>query len=1194
MRISEIRNTQEFQDLCQQLLAAEYEDFEILDDSSGDGGSDGYVLSNKRLFAIYCPEKFPPPVEYYKNKIRGDLKKAVALRNGGEYEIEEWVFITPAPLPPEAQKYLREKTREANLRGLTWSEKHLNNFLYKHEHLHPLFVDLITPNLQKGISNVQTGIESLSLQIENSFASLSIDKTSVVTEFEDKYKSRLEEQYERRFSEAKVYFEAKQFARAKDSYENIYHALEQDAEARNDKQLAKAATNVGICAWQLEETQTVIEWFERAFTHAPRDAKTVALKATALMYLGELDEALNVAEEALSINSDNDDAITAKANILLQANRFEELQDFLTQKGKENLSLFFLATELSAKKRREEAIDILRRLAEEEPENTQYLEHLASSLLGAVQERILSAHQFAWRTNTGDREQLEEAEGVLTRIIKLLKKTEFFPKLEGAYINRAAARAMMGKAKEAITDCNEVLRFAPASDSAYINRAKAEMQLGEYEAAAHSLEKYVELNDGNTGRATRDLIYSYFSSGQLDKAKELAERELTRDWSARDLDLVILAVHIFDKSFDAERAQEFISRAEQNFPNHSALYSLKARHEQNTGGNRIEEYLRKAFDTADATRIEQAKLDLADFYYDTKRYIEAEELYRDLISEYEFVPVNYKYLFCLYATSRFAEALEFAKKMRGEKEVDLSISPIEAVIQKTLGNVSIAAEIFRRLYELAPTNTDFLIEYGICLFRADETEKARQAFDQARNRVDKPKDLFALAYGYHFFGETVTAVELGYRALEQSPNDPESHLDYIKLVSNIKEGDGLVLGEKYAAAFQKSIETFNQRFPEQNEFKKYELTEDLSGFYELLDENETGGIDLIEHYRQRAIPAALIADVRGINIYLTWLGLRGDKSGFSVKQGTPEEYSAEKAAIAPGKIISVDLLALFTLTELKKADLLPKIFDCILVHQAIVDDLGNMIREMSGFAERGGTYSFGKTDGGYEVSHLMPEVYAQGAKFLEKVKEFVKTNCETTGFVRELHENESALVQTLGWAQASAVILARQKEIPLLSDDGILRHRMRAELALESFSNYTLFEFATGQKILSPNAFDDLNVQMLVDLNYRFIPIGARALMRCAEREGFRTRQKFDRALSLLGESGANIESMAMVLAQFIAHLWIEKDSWLLKRGLTKRVFRLIEPFYSSELKSRTLRCLYWELKFPPEIYNDIYYLLES
>ena len=1198
MRISEIRNSQEFQDLCQQLLAAEYEDFEILDDSSGDGGSDGYSPAQKRLFAVYCPEKFPPPLDYYRNKIRSDLKKAVALRGAGEYEIEEWVFVTPAPLPPEAQKYLRQKTREANLRGFAWSEKHLNNFLYKHEHLHPLFANLLAPNLQKDVRRVQTGIESLSVQITSQFASLSIEKTSVaVTELEDKYKTRVEEEYERRFKEAKSFFDIKQFARAKNLYEAIYQELDGDTEARNDKQLAKAATNAGICAWQLDEITSVVEWFDKAFTHTPQEAKTVALKATALMYLGESEQALKVAEEALVIDRGNDDAITAKANILLQANRFEELQGFLADKGKEELRLFFLATELNAKNRRIEAIDILRELAVKEPENTLYLEHLASSLLGAVQERILTAHRLAWRISADDREQLEEAETVLTRIIELLKKTEFFPKLEGAYINRAAARAMLGRAKEAIDDCEETLRIAPESDSAFINRAKAEMQLGEYEAAAHSLERYVELNGGITGRATRDLIYSYFSSGQLDKAKENARRELDREWSERDLDLVILAVHIFDKTFETNAAEEFISRAEKLFPDYSAVFSLKARHEQNTGGKRVEEFLQKALEHADETRIEQAHLDLADFYYEFGRYVEAADFYQDLISEHEFVPVNYKYLFCLYAASRFAEAMDFARKMRGEKAIDLVVSPIEAKIQKTLGNVGQAAEIFRGLYELAPANTDFLIEYGICLYRADETEKARLAFDQARNRVDKPKDLFALAYGYHFLGETVTAVELAYRALEQSPNEPEAHLDYIKLVSNIKKGEGEILGEKYALAFQRSIAVFNQRFPEQTEFKTFDLKEDLSGFFELLDENDgaaTDGVDIIEHYRQRAIPAALVAGVRGMNIYLTWLGLRGDQSGFSIKQGNPEEFELESKAAASGKAITIDLLALFTLTELKKAELLQKVFDRVLVHQSVLDELGNMIREMSGYADRGGTYSFGKTaDSEYEGSHILPEVYALAAGFLERVKEFIKADCEITGFARELDEGESMLVQTLGWSAASPVILARQNDLPLLSDDGILRHRMRAELAVKSFSTYSLLTRAAEQKIISENAFDETSVQMLVDLNYRFIPVAARALIRCAEREGFRTRQKFDRALILLCESGANIESMATVLAQFLAVLWLENNSWLLKRGLTKRIFKMVAPYYSGELENRTLRCLYWELKIPPAHYDAIHLALK-
>lgn len=274
--------------------------------------------------------------------------------------------------------------------------------------------------------------------------------------------------------------------------------------------------------------------------------------------------------------------------------------------------------------------------------------------------------------------------------------------------------------------------------------------------------------------------------------------------------------------------------------------------------------------------------------------------------------------------------------------------------------------------------------------------------------------------------------------------------------------------------------------------------------------------------------------------------------------------------------------------------MLPKVFDRVLVHQAVLDELGNMIREMSGFAERDGTYSFVKTsDGQYQASQITAEVYESAARFLESVKEFVKTRCELTGFAREIDEEEILLVQTLGWAAASPVILARQNKLPLLCDDGILRHRMRAEMKIESFSTYALFGYAAEQKIISQNAFDDVSVRMLVDLNYRFIPVAARALMRCAEKEGFRTRQKFDRAVVLLCESGANIESMATVLAQFLAVLWLEKKSWLLKRGLTKRVFRLVEPYYSGELENRTLRCLYWGLKIPSEVYHAIHLALE-
>lgn len=1187
MRISEIRNSQDFQDLCQQLLAAEYDDFEILDDSSGDWGSDGYSAAKKRLFAIYCPEKVPPPAEYYQNKIRSDLKKAIDLRDAGEYEIEEWVFITPSPLPPEVQSYFRRKTGDSDFRGIAWSEKHLTNLLYKHKHLHPLFAGLLAVDLQ-------SEIRSLTLEVKTGFDSLMQDKTAV-EELEEKFKTRVEEQYQIRFRQAKTLFDERQFVRAKSLYEDIYRDLRSDSDAGDVKQLAKAAVNIGVCAWRLEKIDEVIEWFDVAAIHAPADPKVMALKATALMYRGESEKALALVERALETDPENDDAIIAKANILLQANRHEELQRFLDQKGREELRLFFQATEFGATGRRQEAVWILRSLLSNNPDDTTYLEHLASYLLVDTQNDLKNGNRLAWRLTADERTNLEEAENLLTRLIELLTDSESFPTLVAAYVNRSAARSMLGCFKAAIADCEEILRISPGNESAYLNRAKAEMQLGDYEAASFSFENYAELTGGVTTRIARDLALSYFSSGQLDKAKETARRELDRDWLASDLDLILLAVHIFDKNFDAALADEYIARAEGLFPENSALYSLKARHEQNTGGSRVEEYLLKALELSDEARAEQTRLDLADFYYDAERYREAAELYAGLISENEFVSVNYKYLYCLYATSRFAEAIEFAKRMRDGKEVDLLISPLEGKVQQLLGNMGEAAEIFRKLYERAPANTDFLIEYGICLFRSDETERARLVFDQARNRVDKTKDLFALAYGYHFLGETLLAVDLGYRALEQSPNDPEAHLDYIKLASNLKRGEGQILDEKYAAAFQKSIATFNRRFPEQNEFKTYDLKEDLSGFYELLDQATATDIDILDYYRQRSIPASLVAEVRGINLYLTWLGLRGDRAGFSMKRGSHDELELERAAVWGDKKVVVDLFALFTLTELETSDLLPKLFETILVHQSILDELGNMTREMSGWAEKGGTYSFAKTaDGKYEVSHILPEVYERSVAFLEKVRGFVRSACRVTGFERELDETEDQIVQALGWAATSPVVLARQKDLPLLSDDGVLRHQTRAELDVKGFSTFALLENAARQRIISQNRFDEACVRLLIELNYRFVPISGRALMHCASKEGFRARQKFDRVIALLCESDTNVESMAVVLGQFLALLCIQNKSWLLRRDLTKRVFRLTNSYYSGELKQRTLRYLYWELKIPENIYHEIYQSLES
>jgi hypothetical protein len=170
MLISEMRNSQLFQDLCQQLFAAEYDDFQMVDDSYGDKGCDGYVPSRHRLFAIYCPEKSPTPIEYYRSKIRQDLNKAIRLRDEFGYKIDDWIFVTPVALAEELHRFIREISEASGINGLSWSAKQLVNLLSKHEEVCRHFPELIMPDLKR---ELHLGFNRLSAEFSGSISEVS-------------------------------------------------------------------------------------------------------------------------------------------------------------------------------------------------------------------------------------------------------------------------------------------------------------------------------------------------------------------------------------------------------------------------------------------------------------------------------------------------------------------------------------------------------------------------------------------------------------------------------------------------------------------------------------------------------------------------------------------------------------------------------------------------------------------------------------------------------------------------------------------------------------------------------------------------------------------------------------------------------------------------------------------------------------
>jgi hypothetical protein len=135
--IAQMTNPQEFTRLCNSIFTDIYgHDFQVIDGTRGDDGNDGYVASERRMLAMYCPIKPEQKTDAgYVEKIRSDINKAAALKHSNRYEIEIWTFITPRKLANSVIVAMREFAKEAGFRASHQESTFLANEFYRRSHL---------------------------------------------------------------------------------------------------------------------------------------------------------------------------------------------------------------------------------------------------------------------------------------------------------------------------------------------------------------------------------------------------------------------------------------------------------------------------------------------------------------------------------------------------------------------------------------------------------------------------------------------------------------------------------------------------------------------------------------------------------------------------------------------------------------------------------------------------------------------------------------------------------------------------------------------------------------------------------------------------------------------------------------------------------------------------------------------------
>jgi hypothetical protein len=155
-QIAEIVDPEMFTRLCNTVFSLRHgEDFQCVDGTRGDEGIDGYLRSEKRIFAFYCPKKPERRTDCdYRAKIRSDIEKARVLRDTQGFPVLGWTFVTPRKLAAAVVRHLQDAGRQSNIDTNHLDSTFLALELAKAPQVLVLFPELQLPRLDEKLDEI--------------------------------------------------------------------------------------------------------------------------------------------------------------------------------------------------------------------------------------------------------------------------------------------------------------------------------------------------------------------------------------------------------------------------------------------------------------------------------------------------------------------------------------------------------------------------------------------------------------------------------------------------------------------------------------------------------------------------------------------------------------------------------------------------------------------------------------------------------------------------------------------------------------------------------------------------------------------------------------------------------------------------------------------------------------------------------
>jgi tetratricopeptide (TPR) repeat protein len=543
-------------------------------------------------------------------------------------------------------------------------------------------------------------------------------------------------------------------------------------------------TNLGACALDLGDTDKAIQEFKKALEFQPDNSKALSNAALSEILLENPVKALEYSSKAyeLSPNDSHTNVIYLKA--LNYAGKHSDIETLIESNHwiKEDTNCSLILGEFAFDRKEYETAKKYFQKASENNNPSAY-DLLALSIFIPIKNELQNNPPFLGILSDEAIELLSEAEKAVTKSIEIYRGYENRNRILTALTNRAGIRAVLGKDKDALTDCDSVLSENPDNNTTIENKARLLITMSKYSEAVETLES-IYSPESPIGICLL-LSFAYIEDNKADKAIEVLEPhwnpEIRDEIQLKVADILIRA---FTSKNETEKAIKIIENLKSLWDRDPNALVVIAHYYKATG-HPIESisHLEAALEYSQLAQKKWIFLEIADIYHENRDYDKAAKNYEHIVDKNEDSPILRKFLISLFNAGYYTEALSISQNIRGEGDAIPLVTEIEAMILEYTGEYANAKKLYYELSIVEPQNTAHLIRLLSLQMRENEKEEAIKtlALLKYEDIKDNSEVLIRVAQGYAHLRKP-EAIKYAYRARQIDYLNPDVQMAYIGLI----------------------------------------------------------------------------------------------------------------------------------------------------------------------------------------------------------------------------------------------------------------------------------------------------------------------------------------------------------------------------------------------------------------------------